>query len=348
MSDEVDPAAPRSARPTMTQVAAVCGVSTGAVSLALNRSLEASRLREETYGKIRRVAAEMGYRADWRGRALAKGRIHSIGLLSARMTPHVTDVYEQMYDVIAETLGARGYHMHFIPALGEPNAWREIIEDQRVEGCLIVPPMPFDLPAMLRNLRMPAVLMNVQSDESLPQFLPDDAGGTRMLMEHLWGLGHRRIGFAMSPATHSHHSVGARRDAFRAFAAERGVADECPVVELDPAALAGNVKRGATRVTAIVSYKGSYAIELLHMLWRAGLVVPRDLSLATFDDSWVMSYLHPPMTSVTIPMNEIARQASNLLIDALERPAADQARATTLLPETLVVRESTAAVPVGQ
>jgi LacI family transcriptional regulator len=238
--------------------------------------------------------------------------------------------------------------MHFIPALGDPNAWREIIEDQRVEGCLVVPPMPYDLPAMLRNLRMPAVLMNVQTTEPLPQFLPDDANGMRMLMQHLWDLGHRRIAFALSPATHTHHSVGVRREAFEAFAAEHGIADGCVTVEAEPEALVADLKGGKVNATAIISYKASYAIELLHMLWRAGLVVPRDVSLATFDDSWVMAYLHPPLTAVSIPMNEIARRSANLLIDALEGPVVEQTLSTTLLPEGLVLRESTAPVPVDR
>lgn len=326
-------------RVTLAGVAARCNVSAGAVSLALNHTLERSRLKPETYARIREVAREMGYRSDWRGRALAKGKVQSIGLLSARLSPHVTDVYEQMYDVIGETLDSRGYHMHFLPALGTEKRWQEMLEDQRVAGCLVVPPMPVDLPGVLRKLAMPAVLMNVKSDEPLRQLLPDDAGGMRLVMEHLLGLGHRRIAFYEGASTVSHHSVEVRREAFRAMAQEAGVEGE--IVRTSFMEFAGAIASRATKVTAVISYKANYALELLHAFWRVGVQVPGDVSLATFDDSWILSRERPPVTAVSVPVNDIGRISANLIVDELEG-VREIGTAVTVLPETLVVRESTA------
>ena len=69
-------------RPTLADVAKQCGLSKAAVSLALNWSPEKpSTLKEETRHRIVRIATEMGYRPNWRGRVLAKRRSHMIAVV---------------------------------------------------------------------------------------------------------------------------------------------------------------------------------------------------------------------------------------------------------------------------
>lgn len=329
----------------MADVARRCGVSKGAVSMALNRSVEQSRLSASTHRKIVGVARELGYRPSWRGRALSSRKTHSIGLIYGQGVPYLTDAYENMARIMAEALWDRGYHLVFVPVMGEPRQWQEMIEDQRLDGCLVVPPMPEELPNTLLSTKTPAVLINTISAAPLPQLIPDDAMGMGLLLHHLHGLGHRRIAYLRSPVNpkeRPHFSMRVREEAFEKWAGDNGLDGDCQILDCNPMELAELLKRGEIPATAVVSYKADHAINLMHALWRIGVRVPDEVSVATFDDSSILSRLTPPVTTVAVPIDEISRKAVALMIDALEGDKAP-APEKLMFAESVIARESTAA-----
>jgi LacI family transcriptional regulator len=102
--------------------------------------------------------------------------------------------------------------------------------------------------------------------------------------------------------------------------------------------------------TALITFQHRIAVNLLEVLWRRGIRVPQDLSIATFNNAFPVEHTIPPLTVVSLPTREMGRRAAEMLLERIERPgraaSAEEveppAAADVLLEEELIVRESTA------
>lgn len=199
---------------------------------------------------------------------------------------------------------------------------------------------------VLSERKLPVVLVNAAIETlPFPSVVCDDAQAMEQAIGHLVSLGHSAIGLLLGPVDHvpSERKLAAARSA----CARRGVPlDEGAVVRstytMEGAQAAAQVllDRG---VTAIVCASDPIALGAIRAAQRAGRVVPRDLSVVGYDDSALMNYTDPPLTTVRQPIDRMGRAAVELLLsqDAGEVP---QLRELLFDPE-LVVRGSTAVAP---
>jgi len=174
----------------------------------------------------------------------------------------------------------------------------------------------------------------------------DNAGGTVQAMEHLFALGHTRIAgvFAYVDKSDSRR----RRQAYRDALAERGLAHEIRCVEhcddgpgLDAAkSMLAAMLTGPKRPTAVFCAGYYVALETMKVIQEVGLAVPDDVSVVGFDDPGTASYLSPPLTTVSQPLEDMGYRAMRRLMRWLlanERPLL-----LDVLPTTFVERRSTA------
>src|SRR3954467_10421735 len=181
-------------RPTIMDVARKCGVSKTTVSVILNDSPASSRVPKETQQRVRTIADELGYRPNWRARALANRRTHMIGVLYAPPMPLVVrGNYEGILAGIHEVLGAQGYHLLMVPLGDRPAEWEEILGDQRMGGAIVLSRLRKDLGELVMRFRLPVALVNADTSLPLPCVVPDDRGGAVDSTRHLIQLGHERI-----------------------------------------------------------------------------------------------------------------------------------------------------------
>jgi len=168
----------------------------------------------------------------------------------------------------------------------------------------------------------------------------DDARAVRLAMDHLWELGHRRIGFAGLDAHFSDYD--ARAGAYEAYMRERGVF--VPQHKLimpyhqapsDPTPLF----KGASRPTAILTVHDGVATSVLAAARQAGLRVPRDLSLVGFADT-SSSLADPPVTTVAFDKIAMGAEAARRLFDAMVQNRVDIEAA--VFPVELIKRASCA------
>src|SRR5439155_6035834 len=183
-------------RPTITDVARRCGLSKTTVSVILNDSAASLRVPPETRERVRAAAVELGYQPSWRARVLSNRRTHMIGVLYTPPMPVVVrGNYEGIMVGINESLQAKKYHMLFVPLGDDPAEWGSVLLDQRMDGCLVLSRLPDPLPALLKQGRLPAVLVNADTELPLPIVIADEYDASRQMMQHLIGLGHKRITF---------------------------------------------------------------------------------------------------------------------------------------------------------
>ena len=338
---------------TIQQIADRVGVSKPTVSYALNN--KAGQVSAATRMRVLEAAEAMGYRPNWRARSFARQRSNIIGLVYGRRADYIEQ--SRLVSELVHRLAERDHELLLIPATGPLDRWSHKLRDGRVDGVVIVHPMPLDLDAFVAENKVPAVLANLQSDLNLPQVCFDDAAGTRLAVDHLVGLGHRRIAYFCSPKHHGrHYSNDERGLAFVTAMRERGLGDSLETVELDFDVYADRLAAtpAADRPTALVAYHDGDAIGLMHKLWDRGLRVPEHFSLVGFNDDPAARQALPPLTTVATPIGELAARCLDCLLtedglpvvpdsDGPDGPNGAEAR--VVLPEHLVVRGSTAPIP---
>ena len=322
--------------PRLADVAEACGVSIATASKALSPHLDRSDLNPQTRERILLKARELGWSRDLPRSARARRRWHNIGVLWGYRNFGMAS-YEGVAEVLAQTVD--GSYRLLLTPVPQAKDWKELQLSLRLDGALVLGHVEDAILADLEHDDYPTVLVNVETTRRLRQILADDLGGSTALMQHLITLGHRRIVFVRNSWPVSHSSERDRLAGVLTTAAAAGVqVDEVPGLLYDQ--VIARCRDGATAVV-LNSHWGTG--EMLDALKAAGLAVPRDVSVATCHDLSPFAHFAPPVTAVAVPVRAMAEQAGRLLMQLIAGRD-DGGEQRRVLPESVVVRASTAAV----
>lgn len=327
---------------TIRDVAERAGVSTATVSRALNdRGYCSAGVRE----RVRAAATALGYVPNALARGLKTRQSGLIGLV----VPHLTDPF---FTVVAQGVedgaSARGYQVLLGVGLGDPAreaAYLDLMLAHHVDGVLISPARTPDQP--LRRLveaGTPAVVIDdVPSDPIVDSVRADNVGGARRLASHLLALGHRRIALLNGRAGST--SGRERELGFRqAFAAVGATLDERLIrhgtwCADDAAERATVLLREPDPPTAIVTASALISAGTLRALRAAGVRVPDDVALASFDDIPFAGDIDPFLTAVVQPAAAMSQLAVTMLLDRIGGAESGAPR-EVVMPVAFEVRRS--------
>jgi DNA-binding LacI/PurR family transcriptional regulator len=328
-------ASPRGSRPTITSVAERAGVSKSLVSLVIRGAPNVSDARREA---VLRAAAELGYRPNLAARTLVERRSRTLGVLISDLhNPFFAEVIDGVTDA------AEARDLRLVLGSGHRAAATEadVIESflqQDVEGLILLGPALDEATLAAVAAAAPTVVVarRPAAVDGFDVIVNDDAVGAELAVEHLAGLGHRRIAHI---AGDEGGTAAERRAGYEAAMRRRGLGDEILVAPGDSSEEGG--QRGATallpkRPTAILAYNDLAAVGALNALTEAGLDVPADVSLVGYDNTSLASIRHISLTSVDQPRREMGR----LAVAAVED---DPRGRVHVLPPSLRVRRSTGA-----
>ncbi len=325
------------------QVAQCAGVSPATVSRVTNgRSTVAKHLAK----KVWRAIEELGYTPNPQARALVSGRSRVLGLLVSEITnPFFPELMQNFEDVA-------GKH-DFEVMVGSTNYNRERAKifirrlvQRRVEGVAV---MTFRAEShFLDELiaeNIPLVTIDVSADAARSLVLEVDyAQGIDEAVQHLALLGHRWIGFASGPMPHLTNVR--RKDAFVRAAKRIGLAAEKAPVFVGDHTFEGGTQAALyflglkPRPTAIVCSNDMMAVGVLRVMAERGIQVPRDMSVIGFDDIHLAEFINPPLTTVRMSRQELAKAAFHGL-QQLWTEKSPGSRNAIHVGTRLVVRQST-------
>ncbi|MFI2363066.1 LacI family DNA-binding transcriptional regulator [Promicromonospora sp. NPDC019610] len=339
----------------ITDVAALAGVSPSTVSKALN---DTGSLRESTRARVREAAERLGFVPDATARSLSARRSFTVGLLSTDSAgrfslPVVLGAENALVGGELSALLATARH----DPVREQHHVRALVA-RRVDGIIVTgrttePREPIRVP-------MPVVYAFApSSDAEDASVVPDDAFGMRLLVEHLAGLGRRRIAYVGGRAEQAASLV--RYETLAAELAARGLelvgsplygdwseqwgrrAVDLVLGGAGRSADAGGSGRGGSGaelpVDAIVFASDQIARGGCDRLRELGIRVPDDVAVTGYDDWEVMSLAsRPPLTTVDMQLERLGQRAAELLIAAIE---GEPARGVERLAPRLVARAST-------
>lgn len=333
-------------RPTIADVAKRAGVTKAAVSFALNGQPGVS---EVTRQRILVIAAELGFQPSSAARALSDGRAAAFGLVIDRpaSTLGVEPFFMQLIAGIQAELS--GDHIALLLTTvedqrAEIELYRSWWAQRRIDGVFLVDLQVRDrrVPA-LQELRLPAVVFgSPRGSGHLPAVWQDDVAATRMVVDHLVGLGHRRIARVGGIPRYWHTRL--RSQAFEEVAQSAGI--EAVSVESDYTGEHGAEATkalliGPTPPTAILYDNDLMAVSGLSIATQMGIDVPAALSIVAWDDSILCELVHPAITALRRDIAAIGAAGARLLTALADgEPASDLAEAS---PQ-LTIRASTGPV----
>jgi len=328
----------------LRELAEHLGLSVATVSLVMNRSPAAKSIPHHTQARVRAAARELNYRPNVMARMLRQQRSFTVGVI----VPEISEGYAALVlSGIEDHLLQEGYfyfvvsHRHRADLIDE---YPRLLEQRAIEGLILV-----DSPCR-PGIQVPVVAVSGHKQVAgLTNITLNHTRAARLALDHLSGLGHRRIAFIKGQVFSSDTEV--RWKAVRAAAEELGLAvEERLTVQLDsesPTPQPGydmtlKLLRTAPPFTALFAFNDISALGAIRALREAGRKVPEDVSVIGFDDIQSAAFQNPGLTTIRQPLREMGMTAAETLVRRINAPKnADYPKNIVVEPE-LVVRGSTA------
>ncbi|MFZ5879739.1 MAG: LacI family DNA-binding transcriptional regulator [Chloroflexota bacterium] len=335
--------AKRPNRTTINQVAQAAGVSISTVSNVINGRTTA--MTEETLARIQQAMRDLDYRPSSVARGLAMQRTATLGLV---LTEIETPLFLQAVTPIEREARRAGYSLLLVNARNEADE-REVVQllqEKQVDGLMVIStsdPRQNDHLGKVQSDGIPVALIN--RADSAPEFDQvnwDNSAGVTAIVEHLAGLGHRRIAILLGPV--DRRSTQERLQGYRTGLEKCALSFDNDLVHPgDYTATPEDWKQSVLDLlaltnspTAIIASDDIVAAVIVRTLQESGRRVPADVAVAGIDDQPFSQYLG--LTTVQLPVSEAGRQAIQLLLTRISNPTAQAQH--ILLPCPLVVRDT--------
>jgi len=313
---------------TSIDVAKRAGVSQSAVSRVFTPGASASK---ETVEKVRRAAAELGYRPNVLARSLITGRSRIIGLVVAYLENYF---YPEAIERLSVALQERGYHVLIFmaaPTVGNVDRVMQEILDYQVDGIVLASvSMSSTLASECHAFGIPVVLFNRdQDDPRLNSVTTDNRAGGRAVGELLTRLGHRRIAYVAgweAASTQRDREQGFR-EGLAAAGQElyaRGVGNfEFPLSQ-DAARRMFDRPDPPDAVFVCNDHMAFAVMDVLR--FELGLGVPDDVSVVGFDDVPLAAWPAYNLTTFRQRVNRMVAETVTILVAHIEGEATEPRR----------------------
>ncbi|GID96533.1 LacI family DNA-binding transcriptional regulator [Amorphoplanes digitatis] len=310
-------------RATLLQVAQRAGVSRSTASFVLAGRHVDMRISEDARQRVLRAAQELDYRPNLMARSLRTKVTKTIALVSDTLA---SDPYAGR--AIHGALAAAIAHGHLL-FIGETEG-DAVVEEKLISDFLDRQVDAFVYASMFtRHVRVPkllkghpVVLLNCLTRGATPAYhsvIPDEAAAGRSAAETIVGHGHRD-GIHLVGTTARHVFAGRERLAgIREGLAAAGTrlsgtidCDWWPDSAYE--AVTGALAAGPAP-KALICLNDRVALGAYQALREAGLDIPGDVSVLSFDDSELAAWLRPQLTSISLPHYQLGWRAVELLLD---------------------------------
>jgi DNA-binding LacI/PurR family transcriptional regulator len=333
---------------TLQHIAARAGVTKATVSYALSGKPSVS---EEVRARIVAIAEELGYQPDITARSLSTGRAPTLALMVESIA---NPFYPEFALEIERAARARGHFLLIGNTDSDPDVGRAFLD--RIAGRLSQGIVAMAGSLHVDDLRRVAargtpVVLCLWEDVDHPPGTPcvtvDFGRAADLAAGHALALGHRRIGLLVAGGAHA--MPHARRlEGFRKALGRVGVRPAAVEVARRDTVQDG---RDAARrllaadpgLSAICASNDLLALGVLQAAHELRIRVPDELSVTGITGISATKLAWPSLTTVELPVAEIARTAIDLLVDLVERgrPGDAPFEVVSTAP-ALIARESTA------
>ncbi len=338
---------------TIHDVALRAGVSPKTVSRVMN---DHESVTAKTRERVREAMRALDYQPSAVARVLRSQSAPAVGIL---MGDPSGGYQTRIHHALMVACLQNGRHLSAELVEGDMAGWQDRIRAFVTEGgvremVLLPPECDFaPLKALLREHGVRCVLISPTSPDSLsPSIVMDDRAAAREVVEHLFSLGHERIGHIAGHPDHAASTL--RRNGFNeAYAAAGKPRPDPALIVPGDFSFKGGLAGAQTLLdmdnppTAIFAANDDMAAATCMEAQRRGLKLPDDLSVVGFDDAPIAAAIWPSLTTIRQPFDQMTQRAITALNGWSANEALGKGAATILTQHSLVIRESTGPVRAG-
>jgi LacI family transcriptional regulator len=321
------------------------GLSPTTVSRVLNGKSKKFRISKETSRKVLDAALKYNYSPNRIARGLKLEKTDTIGLI-------IPDIANPYFGSIAKTIEVEarnsGYSIILCDSLDDEITEAELLQllaGRKVDGIIIAPTGKSSLHVteILQQGIPVMVIDRYFPNTELPFVTTDNHFGALLATEHFIKMGHRNI--ACIQGINGISTNSERVTGFRDALQKHGIpVNESMILGTDFGEENGYIQTKKlleipNRPTAIFALSNLISLGTLRALKEAGLTVPDDISIVSFDEQPWSAFLACPMTTVEQPREEIGRRAFDSLLNIIDKVLPTKSENMMLQPR-LIYRES--------
>ena len=307
---------------TLSTMAERLGYSATTISRVLSGKAEKYRISPDTVNAVLREARRCNYSPSVAPQSLRTRRSNTIGLL----LPSVANPYfADMASVIITELNSAGYTTIVVDTMESEQRLSESARSlisRQVDGILAVPCGEKGMDLEMLSAQIPVVLIDrYYEDTSLPYVTTNNYQGGLDATRHLLSRGHTRISCIQGV-----QSSMPNKERVRGYV--KAMEDEGLAQDIDIIGNEFSVQNGyletkllmsrAQRPTAIFALSNTIMLGALKAIREAGLRIPEDVALISFDNNLYMDYMTPSITRISQPVEDMAKLAVKILLDKIK------------------------------
>ncbi|MBE3594008.1 MAG: LacI family DNA-binding transcriptional regulator [Candidatus Carbobacillus altaicus] len=339
---------------TIKEIAERAGVSPSTVSRALAGN---PRISAETRARIQRIIDELGYHPNMNARSLVVKSSGTIGVVLPRSgdSAFLNPFFPEVLRGITAALEEHGYAL--LLATGRDDAVKHehvarMVQGKQVDGVILLESRADDhLIFYLREQRVPMVMIGRPLLEGIAYVDNDNVLAGKEATEYLLERGHRHIAFLGGSLAYA--VTVDRRNGYMLAMDKAGIAPAMRTVlstdfsEEDAYREVTDVLRRPDRPTAFVVADDLMALGVIGAVQSAGLTIPEDVSIVSFNNVLLSRLTNPPLTSVDIHILDLGRKAVEMLFALIEKSSSrvDHYTDTYIVHTQLIERGSVSLGP---
>jgi LacI family transcriptional regulator len=336
-------------RITLEEIAKVTGYSVPTVSRALtNNDYPVS---PATRQRILEVAEALGYKPNLSARSLRTARTNTIGIIvDDLLSPFVPPIVRGIQDhlKVCDYLGLI-INTDFDPML-EKEAIGTLV-NRPVDGIIFVESLHSATGNLLKQINKPYVFVHRLFDSSVKNsVVPDERYGSKLAVNHLAALGHRRIGYINGPERW--HSARRRLAGYKEALETVGIGVDPALIQPGDWEIGGGYTAAQRLLeleappSAIFAANDLMALGAIYAIQDAGLQVPHDIAIVGYDDRDFARIFRPKITTISLPVYEMGVAAAELILKQLTQ--GQQEVEEEKIKGQLLIRESCGADETGR
>ncbi|MEU6781281.1 LacI family DNA-binding transcriptional regulator [Nonomuraea angiospora] len=343
-------------------MAKAAGVSRTTASLVLSGRGRELRISQDVEQRVLKAADELQYRPNIVSVGLRTGTTRTIGFISDTIA--TSRLAGDMIKGALEAARDRGFMLFIGETEGDAELESLLLQamhDRQVDGLVLASMFTRAIKVPETITATPAVLLNALPEQPtpLPAVLPDEVEAGRRAARILLEAGHRDgiylIGAGPGLRDVPAESVAAVerlvgiREALGEVGVEVAGARICADWQPEYGLAATRDLLRTARPRALICFNDRIAMGAYQALDDSGLKVPDDVSVVSFDDHPIASWMRPKLTTVALPHYELGRKAVDVLFTEIDRDRTDADRVGEVhrVPMPIRSRESVAPSPLG-
>jgi LacI family transcriptional regulator len=319
-------------RATRADVARYAGVSPAVVSYTVNAGPRA--VAPATRARVQEAIRALGYRPNAAARTLKVGLTKMLGVV---VPDSSNPFFAQLGHALEDAAAARGYALIVVNFEGPPDDVAASIRNlalRQVDGMLVAAQVSMSALAAIDETGIRTVLLNQFSPvEGIATIGPDLYDGARQAVRHLVWHGHTSIGYVgeLGPLDQRHRGWS---DALDAAGLSKGPVAAAAYTREGGYAAGQRILAGDRRPTAVFVSSDMQAVGVLRAMHEAGIALPQEMAVVSFDGSPESEYSWPALTTVQQPVKDMAIEAVERLV------AVEESTQFSVHESTLIVRQS--------